>query len=226
MKTSRHPSVDDDVVTWATNLLYPSRLHMTNGRGRVSLCGFPVNYTVAQRPGGPRVCPDCVRVRRRVLPRSHRGRRGCRARRVVPATAATMRPGERIAMDTSAGAGEEKGRWPRRVFDVGQEPDPRFSLANERTFLAWIRTALGLLAAGIALDVFVHDVHPVLRRSIALVLIAVGTWCGISAYARWMSTERALRLGRALPAPRSALLVGCAVVGVGLLAALLILLGR
>jgi putative membrane protein len=34
----------------------------------------------------------------------------------------------------------------------GQEPDYRFSLANERTFLAWIRTALAILASGVALD--------------------------------------------------------------------------
>lgn len=53
---------DTVVVAWATNTRYPSRLHMTNGRGRVSLCGFPVNDIVAQRPGGPRVCPDCALV--------------------------------------------------------------------------------------------------------------------------------------------------------------------
>lgn len=90
---------------------------------------------------------------------------------------------------------EAERRWPRRVFGVGDEWDPRFALANERTFVAWIRTALGLRAARIALDVFVQDVHSGLRRAVALVLIAAGTWCGISAYLRWMTTERALRLG-------------------------------
>ena len=35
-------------------------------------------------------------------------------------------------------------------FDQGTEPDPRFSLANERTFLAWFRTGITLLALGIA----------------------------------------------------------------------------
>ena len=43
----------------------------------------------------------------------------------------------------------ERGWLTRRVFPAGREPDPRFTLANERTFLAWIRTALGLLAGGI-----------------------------------------------------------------------------
>ena len=48
----------------------------------------------------------------------------------------------------SDGEPAEDRRWPRAVYGIGTEPDPRFSLANERTFLAWIRTALGFLAAG------------------------------------------------------------------------------
>ena len=43
-------------------------------------------------------------------------------------------------------------RWPRWVYGGGTEPDARFTFANERTFLAWIRTALALLAGGVALD--------------------------------------------------------------------------
>ena len=46
-------------------------------------------------------------------------------------------------------------RVPRRVYGVGDEPDVRFSLANERTFLAWVRTSLALLAAGVALEALV-----------------------------------------------------------------------
>ncbi|WP_143342795.1 YidH family protein, partial [Crossiella equi] len=48
------------------------------------------------------------------------------------------------------------GRWPERVYGVGEEPDPRFTLANERTFLAWIRTSLGLMAAGVAVEALGH----------------------------------------------------------------------
>ena len=32
----------------------------------------------------------------------------------------------------------------------GEEPDARFSYANERTFLAWNRTALALIGVGLA----------------------------------------------------------------------------
>ena len=42
-------------------------------------------------------------------------------------------------------------RQPRWVYDAGDEPDPRFTLANERTFLAWVRTSLAMLAGGVAL---------------------------------------------------------------------------
>ncbi|MBM4509720.1 DUF202 domain-containing protein, partial [Rhodococcus hoagii] len=34
-------------------------------------------------------------------------------------------------------------------FPGGEDPDPRFTLANERTYLAWVRTGLGLIAAAV-----------------------------------------------------------------------------
>jgi len=46
-------------------------------------------------------------------------------------------------------------RWVAGPGDEGEEPDPRFTLANERTFLAWVRTALALVAGGIGLEAFV-----------------------------------------------------------------------
>ena len=46
---------------------------------------------------------------------------------------------------------ESHQRRPDSVYGIGEEPDPRFSMANERTSLAWMRTALALVAGGVAL---------------------------------------------------------------------------
>ena len=65
-------------------------------------------------------------------------------------------------------------RFPRWVYGVGTEPDARFSLANERTFLAWIRTSLALLAGGVALEALDLPIEEHLRFSAAIVLVVVG----------------------------------------------------
>ncbi|TQO19384.1 uncharacterized protein DUF202 [Rhodoglobus vestalii] len=65
-------------------------------------------------------------------------------------------------------------RFPRRVYGAGSEPDARFSLANERTFLAWIRTALALISAGVALEAFVLPIAPAFRLGASLLLILLG----------------------------------------------------
>ena len=63
------------------------------------------------------------------------------------------------------------GRFPRWVFGAGDEPDARFTLANERTFLAWIRTSLALSAAGVALVAVELPVARGFRTASALVLV-------------------------------------------------------
>lgn len=65
--------------------------------------------------------------------------------------------------------------WAERVRAEGQEPDPRFTFANERTFLAWVRTALALVAGGIGLEAFVPPLAvPGLRQALAVVLVLLG----------------------------------------------------
>lgn len=107
-------------------------------------------------------------------------------------------------------------RFPRRVYAVGQEPDPRFSLANERTFLAWMRTSLALLAAGVALEALDLPIAEGLRLAGALVFVALGILAPVQAWTGWVSTERAMRESRPLPSPRLGLLtaVGTTVAGV------------
>lgn len=91
-------------------------------------------------------------------------------------------------------------RFPRSVFAVGDEPDARFSLANERTFLAWIRTSLALLAGGVALEALGLGIHPGFRLAASLTLLITGLLTPLQAWVGWKRTERALRLGEPLPA--------------------------
>jgi len=89
---------------------------------------------------------------------------------------------------------------PSRSDDPGSDPDVRFSYANERTFLAWNRTALALVTAGLAITQLLppFDV-PGGRRMIGLPLIAMGTLVSIASLLQWQRNERAMRLGRPLP---------------------------
>lgn len=82
--------------------------------------------------------------------------------------------------------------------EVGETPDYRFTLANERTFLAWVRTALALMAAGVAVVQFVPGLSA-LRHVLGFVLIALGGVVATVAYTHWERNERAMRLGERLP---------------------------
>jgi putative membrane protein len=110
-------------------------------------------------------------------------------------------------------------RFPRSVFGIGAEPDARFSLANERTFLAWIRTALALMAAGVALHLLGGDLQPLLQRIASTFLVGAGVAVPLLGWVSWMRAERALRLGRPLPAS----LLGPAVAGAVTIAGALVL---
>ena len=97
--------------------------------------------------------------------------------------------------DHAGGAGD--------VVGEEREPDYRFTLANERTFLAWLRTALALDAAGIAV---VHLLPPLLvpgvRELAGVSLVALGAVVAGGAYSRWRRYQQALRQGRPLPPSR------------------------
>ncbi|MFD5317191.1 YidH family protein [Streptomyces sp. NPDC127098] len=91
---------------------------------------------------------------------------------------------------------------PWRVREEGTTPDYRFSLANERTFLAWLRTALALLAGGIAVDQFLTDIGWGPRVAVAVLLLAGGATCAVRAVNHWVRSERAMRRGEDLPMSR------------------------
>jgi putative membrane protein len=96
----------------------------------------------------------------------------------------------------------ERATLSQRLLGGGIEPDPRFTLANERTFLAWIRTALALLAGGIAVEAFTADVFPdQVRTLLAAVLLLLGVLLSAGAAVRWYKVERSLRHQTPLPLP-------------------------
>nr|WP_203660405.1 DUF202 domain-containing protein [Streptomyces sp. SID14446] len=88
---------------------------------------------------------------------------------------------------------------PRQIREEGGTPDYRFSLANERTFLAWLRTALALIGGGFAVDQFLPDLRWAWRAGLALALLAAGVLCSLRAVNHWVRCERAMRRGEDLP---------------------------
>src|ERR1700691_4572295 len=83
----------------------------------------------------------------------------------------------------------------------GTEPDPRFTFANERTFLAWSRTALALVVAGRALVELLPPFPgvPAGRHLLGVPLIALGAVLAVAAYIEWVRNQRALRRGEPMP---------------------------
>src|SRR5215213_3299895 len=102
---------------------------------------------------------------------------------------------------TGDGADQADRRFPRSVYGVGEEPDPRFSLANERTFLAWIRTSLALTAGGVALEALALPLVNGLRLASSVLLVVLGILAAVQAWWGWATTERSLRRRRPLPSP-------------------------
>ncbi len=90
-------------------------------------------------------------------------------------------------------------RFPRSVFAVGADPDPRFTLANERTFLAWIRTSLALIAGGVALEAFDVPLPGTLRAAVSVFMLIVAIILPVVAWGHWKQSERAMRENRSLP---------------------------
>jgi putative membrane protein len=114
--------------------------------------------------------------------------------------------GEPVAADEPVPATElvpvEDQRRPRAVYGVGDEPDARFSLANERTALAWVRTGLGLVAGGVALTSLATFAElTVLLDVIAAVACLTGAAVAGYGWRTWRRNEIALRTGAPLPAP-------------------------
>jgi putative membrane protein len=86
--------------------------------------------------------------------------------------------------------------------DPDNGPDYRFTLANERTFLAWIRTALGLLAASVAVVQVLPDFGPrAARLAVGLMLAGLALVLAATSHRRWVQVDQAMRTGAPLASP-------------------------
>ncbi len=103
-------------------------------------------------------------------------------------------------------------------------PDYRFTLANERTLLAWLRTGLALVAGGVAVASYVPSLGAAWGGgAVGLALVATGLGTALTGYARWRGNERAIAEDRPLPPARAtAALVAAVTLVVLLVAALLV----
>lgn len=101
--------------------------------------------------------------------------------------------------------------------------DARFTLAAERTLLAWVRTALGFMAAGMAIVYLAPDIDsPVLELILGLVLVALGCCLALIGAWRWRRTMRVLQSGGEMPGPAQILFVVTAIVVVAILIAVVV----
>ena len=118
-------------------------------------------------------------------------------------------------------------RWVEGPGNEGDEPDPRFTLANERTFLAWIRTSLALVAAGIGIEAFVPRLAvPGLRHVLSVCLVLLGSAVSATAWSRWVRSQRAMRLGAPLPVPRLAPLLSFGIAAIALITVVLLVVAE
>jgi putative membrane protein len=105
-------------------------------------------------------------------------------------------------------------------------PDARFTFANERTFLAWTRTSLAFVVAGLGIVQLLPPFPgvPWGRHLLGVPLIVLGGVIAVTSYTQWVRSERALRRGEPLPASVLPRIIAGTVAGMAVVAAIVLLL--
>ncbi len=124
------------------------------------------------------------------------------------------------ASDTAPDSGEG-GPVPSEVG-----PDARFTFANERTFLAWTRTALAFMVAGLAIVQLLPPFPgvPWGRHLLGVPLIVIGGVIAVVSYRQWVHSQRALRRGEPLPRSMLPLILAVTIATMAVVAAIILLL--
>gem|GEM_PF-142266 len=106
-------------------------------------------------------------------------------------------PADQNRKETQTDASGPESPAPPASAGAGYEPDARYTFANERTFLAWMRTALGLVAAGLAIIQLLPPFHGIRwgRHALGVPLIVLGAVVAVRSYAEWSANQRGLRRG-------------------------------
>ena len=109
---------------------------------------------------------------------------------------------------------------------VDSEPDVRFTYANERTFLAWNRTALALIATGVAATQLLPEFHVSGgRRILGIPLIALGALVAVTSFTQWRANELAMRQRRPLPKSHMAMVLAIGIALISVVAIVLVIFG-
>jgi putative membrane protein len=106
------------------------------------------------------------------------------------------------------------------------EPDVRFTYANERTFLAWNRTALALIATGVAATQLLPEFHVSGgARILGLPLIGLGAVLPLTSFRHWKANQKAMRANHPLPRSTMPLVLSVGIGTVAIIAVVLALIG-
>lgn len=106
------------------------------------------------------------------------------------------------------------------------QPDYRDSLANERTYLAYIRTALAVMVAGAALlhlDGAIGTTRQTFVFGIAL--IVTGAALSLAGYGRYHSNRRAIQSGEYLHQTRLPLMFAIGIAAIAVVVVALAIFG-